>query len=150
MLRLILSFLSVASMTLAISGCKTMTDMLKEKITLEQTIERSRTIDQTENPAKKVQLEKQLKNKRIILSNITVTKVIESSNAHYDFCAIADITSSAGAIECYIYSSDVKTLAALKAGSSQINVEADYFRLYVLTDNKLILDLTDAKITIVQ
>jgi len=128
-----------------------MTDLFKEKISVEQALRAKQNIDQSQNPAMKHELKQDLGAKRVILTNVTVKKVAASSQIGYDFCVISDVTTSTGTVECYIFSSDNTTMAKLRDGYSRINAEGDFSRFFSLLDNTLMtLEITDAKITIVQ
>ncbi len=134
-----------------LSGCKTVTDYIKPKITIEQTVSKAGEIEKTSNPAKKDILKRDLSRKRVVITNVLVKDVIISGNINYNYCVISDINTSSGIIQCQIHSNDTSTMAKLRAGTSRINVSGDYSKFFIFLDNKsMTLEITDAKIDIVQ
>jgi hypothetical protein len=122
---------------------------IKEPILINGVAGEKARIDAAENPALKYEIRKQLGNRKIQLFDVTVKNVVDSNNIDYDFCVIADVQSNKGTVECYIYSTDVKTIARLVDGKSKVDVSGDFGRFFNLLDDYYTsLDIVDASIVI--
>ncbi len=133
-----ISFLS-CSTALVFKDTMTINDLLAEK----------ETIDQSQNPAEVLLLKKDLSEKILILEDLKVKDIINSTNVDYDFCVLADIQTEKGPIECYIYSIDVNRISKLKRGQSTISVKGIFKRYFSMLDNYYTkIEITNSRITI--
>ena len=67
-------------------GC----NLLKPKIKLNDAINEKVKMDQIDNPARKLFIQRNLGKKRIVMENALVKDVTISTNIDYDFCVIVD------------------------------------------------------------
>lgn len=118
----------------AVAAC-TSCDLFKMPIKMDEVVDNKIQIDGADNPAKRFVLKKDLANKRIKLFDVTVKDVVESSNVEYDFCVKVDVQTKKGPVECYIYSTDVKTVSRLVKGKTKIDVAGVFGRFFSLLDD---------------
>lgn len=121
----------------------------KTQITIKDVLTSKEIIDNSKNPAEVLLLKNDLSEKILLLENVTVKDVINSTNVDYDFCVIADIQSDKGMIECYIYSKNIRRISLLKKGQSIINVKGEFKRYFSMLDNYYTkIEITNSNITI--
>ena len=108
---------------------------VKEPILIDGVINEKARMDQSDNPAMKYIINKELGKRRVQLFNATVKEVIDSTNIDYDFCVIVDVQTKKGPVECHIYSTDAKTIASLVKGKTKIDAEGDFGRFFSLIDD---------------
>lgn len=106
----------------------------KKAILIDGVVEEKTRIDASDNPAMKQQIRDELGNRRIELTGLVVKDVVDSNNIDYDYCVIADVQTQKGAVQCHIYTTDVKTVAKLQKGKSIIDVSGDFGRFFSLLD----------------
>ncbi|OHD65882.1 MAG: hypothetical protein A2176_03475 [Spirochaetes bacterium RBG_13_51_14] len=129
----------------AVASC----GLFKKPILMDGVIDEKVRMDEADNPAKKLMIKEELGGRRIQLFDLTVKEVTESTNIDYDFCVIADVQTKKGAVECHIYSSNVKTVSRLVKGKSKIDVTGEFGRFFTLLDNYYTrLEIVKASITI--
>ncbi|MBN2160952.1 MAG: hypothetical protein JW807_16295 [Spirochaetes bacterium] len=109
--------------------------LLKKPIMIDGVLEQKVRIDTAENPAMKQMIRKELGNRKILLSNVTVKDVVEATNLDYDYCVIVDVPGKKGMVECHVYSNSVKTIAKLVNGRSKIDVDGVFNRFFSLLDD---------------
>ena len=132
------------------SYIRSLNRVLKEKITVQETIDKKIEVDNTENPALKFKIVDELTQKRVTIKNAVVKDIIESSNIDYQFCVIVEVPSKKGVVECFIYArdffsikEDIDTLSLIRKGETRIDADGDFARFFSL------LDQTYTKIEIV-
>ena len=136
----------IVSLSLAVTSCS----LFKKKIKVDEAIAQKIEIEKTENPAKKRLILNDLKNKRIIIDDVVVKKITESTNIDYDFCVIVDGTFEGKDIECYIYTKNVYKISKLIEGESRISVIGDFSRFFTMLDEYYSkLEIIDAKINLI-
>ncbi len=118
----------------AVAACSSC-DLFKQPIRMDEVIDDKIQIDGADNPAKKFVIKKDLENRRIKLFDVTVKDVVESTNVEYDFCVKVDVQTKKGPVECYIYSTDVKTVSRLVKGKTKIDVAGVFGRFFSLLDD---------------
>jgi hypothetical protein len=111
------------------------TTFLRDEITIKDLIIAKDRIDQTENPAEILLLKNNLSEKILVLNEIAVKDIVNSTNVDYDFCVIAEISSEKGPIECFIYTKNIKRISQLKKGKSIISVKGEFKRYFSMLDN---------------
>jgi hypothetical protein len=122
---------------------------MKKQILINDLVNQKARMEATGNPAMKYEINQELLKTRIELKDLLVKDVILSSNIDYNFCVIADVQTDRGAVECYIYSTDIKTIAGLVIGESRIDVSGDFGRFFtMLKDYYTMLDIINASIRI--
>ena len=121
----------------------------KQLIVMDAVVDQKSLMDAAENPAKKLIIYNDLREKRVRLFNCLVKDVVQSTNIDYDFCIIVDVQTKKGMVECYIYSCDVKTIARLVKGRSMIDVTGDFSRLISLVgDFYAMIEIVKASVSI--
>lgn len=115
--------------------CSCSTSFLREEITIKELIITKEKIDHTENPAEVLLLKNSLSEKILILDEILVKDIVNSTNVDYDFCVIAEVPSEKGTIECYIYTKNIKRISQLKKGETIISVKGEFKRYFSMLDN---------------
>jgi len=129
-------------------SCST-TSFFKKQITINDILAAKDKIDNSKNPAEVLLLKKSLSEKLLIIQDITVKDIINSTNVYYDFCILADIQSAKGTIECYIYTKNTRRISLLKKGQSVITVKGEFQRYYSMLDNYYTkIEITNSEITI--
>jgi len=83
------------------------------RVKIEDVIAEKEVIDRMDNPAMQYRMLNDIHNKKIVINDIVVKKVIESSRADYNFCVLADIRIKDKDIECYIYSHYINIISKL-------------------------------------
>lgn len=140
-------FLLIVLVALFMSSCSTLTGLFKQKISVYQAVNYKNTIDNTKNPAKQYIITDELENKRVVISKVIVKEVSKSSNIDYDFSVIVDVEADGGTVECYIYSTDIKTMSDLVPGQTYISVEGDFSRFFTMLDDSYVkLEIINATI----
>ena len=133
---------------LSVLSCNT-TSFLKDQITINELLTAKETIDKSKNPAEVLLLKNNLSEKLLILEDLPVKDIINSTNVDYDFCVLADIQSDKGLIECYIYTKNIRRISQLKKGESVITVKGEFKRYFSMLDNyytKIEITNSDIKI----
>jgi hypothetical protein len=106
-------------------------------------------IDLAENPAKKFQIESDLSERFILLSDVVVKDVVPSTDIDYQFYVLAQVSTPKGAVDFYIYSRDNATMALLEKGKTHIRALGDFRRFFKLIDNTYVkVDVGDADISV--
>lgn len=135
-------------LTLSVFSCSTVS-FLREKITIKDLLITKENIDNSKNPAETLLLKNSLSEKILVLEDITVKDIINSTNVDYDFCVLADLQSEKGPIECYIYTKNIKRISKLKKGQSIITVKGEFKRYFSMLDNYYTkIEITNSDITI--
>ncbi|MBN2039021.1 MAG: hypothetical protein JW864_03205 [Spirochaetes bacterium] len=130
---------------ISLSSCGTVgfvKNILKERLSVQDTVAYKAEMDQSENPALIFSKTKELQNKRIRIKDIIVNDIVPSSNVDYKFCVIVTVPTNKGNIDCYIYAGagdifpkeDINTISRLKKGVSVITVEGDFSKFFTLLD----------------
>ena len=128
------------------AGCASL-NIFKSKISIDDVIAQKAVIDGTDNPAKRYTLLNELRDKKIVIENITVKDITESSHIDYSFCVLADLTSGGKKVECDIYSHNIKVIAKLVKGKSVINATGSFERFFsTLDDYYAKIEIIDASI----
>jgi len=109
-------------------------DIFRDNITIEKLILEKEKIDNEENPALRQLKMQQLAEKKIKLDNILVKKVVKSTNVDYDFSVLADVKTSKGLVECYIFSKNIKRMATLEKNITRLEVEGRLGRFFSMLD----------------
>ncbi len=123
---------------------------LKETIKIDEVVVGKKRFDKSSNPAEKFLIRDELSQKKIVLENVLVKNIIPSNNVDYDFCIIADVITSEGNIECYIYTKDIDDISELIKGKTRISVKGDFGRFFTLLDSYYTkIDVLKASIDIV-
>lgn len=136
---------------LALIVTTTSCGLLKKKIKVEDAVTAKIQIENTTNPAKKYLILNDLKDKRVILDDVVVKKITESTNIDYDFCILVDVVVENKNIECYIYTKNVYKISKLKEGESRINVIGDFSRFFTMLDEYYAkLEVVEAKVTVLE
>jgi hypothetical protein len=125
--------------------------LFSEKIDLKQLITEKEEIDRSNNPAKKLLLLEELKEKEVKLKNITVDDIVPSQNIDYDFSVVASVQSDKGKIRCIIYTKNVKIISELEKGKTRINVHGRFSRFFSLLDDfYTTVEIIKSKIEIIE
>ena len=123
---------------------------LKETIKIDEVVVGKKRFDKSSNPAEKFLIRDELSQKKIVLENVLVKNIIPSNNVDYDFCILADVITSEGNVECYIYSKDIDDISELIKGKTRISVKGDFGRFFTLLDSYYTkIDVLKASIDIV-
>lgn len=115
-------------------------NILKARISTQEAVDMKGKMDQSQNPAYRHEILKELQKKRIRLEDVVVKDVIDSGNIDYTFCVIVSVPTDKGQVECYIYAGDIfpkediSTIAKLEKGKTRINVDGDFSRFFTLLD----------------
>lgn len=134
--------------TISFLSCNT-SSFLKDQITINDLMTAKEKIDKSKNPAEVLLLKNDLAEKVLILQDVKVKDIIESTNVDYDFCILADIQSEKGAIECFIYTKNIRRISQLKKGESIITVKGEFKRYFSMLDNYYTkIEITNSAITI--
>lgn len=145
--RIITCLLFLACLTGA-SGCASF-NVFKTKISIDGVIAEKEVIDQTDNPAKQYTLLEALKNKKVVMENIIVKDIIDSSHIDYSFCIVADVLSNDKKVECYIYCHNVKVISRLVKNESAIDVKGTFERFFSTLDGYYTkVEITSASVKI--
>jgi hypothetical protein len=116
--------------------------LTRKQILMNDLVNQKARMEATANPAMKYEINQELLKRRIELKGLLVKDVIPSSNIDYNFCVIADVQTDRGTVECYIYSTDINTIARLVIGESRIDVSGDFGRFFtLLKDYYTMLDI---------
>jgi len=135
-------------LTISFLSCNT-SSFLKEQITINDLMTAKENIDKSQNPAEVLLLKNDLADKLLILQDVKVKDIIESTNVDYDFCILADIQSEKGPIECFIYTKNIRRISQLKKGESIISVKGEFKRYFSMLDNYYTkIEITNSAITI--
>lgn len=108
--------------------------------TVEEILVEKEKIDQTQNPAKKFLIKYELQEEGILsknmisLKDVLVKDIVPSMNIDYDFCVLADIETSKGKVECYIYTRNIGRIAKLEKGKTRIDARGQFGRFFTLLD----------------
>ncbi|HNX24313.1 MAG TPA: hypothetical protein PKG60_09715 [Spirochaetota bacterium] len=140
-------------LTISFLSCNTAsfntTSFFKDKITINDLLTVKENIDKSKNPAEVLLLKNDLSQKILILENVKVKDIINSTNVDYDFCVLADIQSDKGSIECFIYTKNIKRISQLKKDQSVISVKGEFKRYFSMLDNYYTkIEITNSTITI--
>jgi hypothetical protein len=127
------------------------------KIDVREVIARKEKIDNSNNPAYRYLISRELGKYRIKMNNVLVKDIIPSSNIDYNFCIIVSVSHEKGEVECYLYArdfygkEDIETLARLTKGKSRINAVGDFGRFFTLLDETYMkIEILNAIVTIVE
>lgn len=135
-------------LTFFILSCNT-SSFLKKEMTMDDLLAAKENIDNLQNPAEILLLKNSLSEKILILKDITVKDIVNSTNVDYDFCVLADIQTEKGPIECYIYTRNIRRISQLKKAHSIITVRGEFRRYFSMLDNYYTkIEITNATITI--
>ncbi len=138
-------FLSILIAVVLFASCS----LLKKQILVEGVIDQKELMDAAENPAMKNVINDALRDRRVQLIDVTVKDVVLSTNIDYDFCVIVDVQTKKGVVECYIYSTDKKTISKLIKGKTRIDAIGDFSRFFsLLSDYYTMIEMTNASIDI--
>jgi hypothetical protein len=134
--------------TISFLSCST-TSFFRDQISIKDLLIVKENIDNSKNPAEVLLLKNSLSEKVLILNDITVKDIINSTNVDYDFCVLADYQSEKGPIECYIYTKNIRRISQLKKGVSIISVQGEFKRYFSMLDNYYTkIEITNSTITI--
>lgn len=134
--------------TLSFLSCST-TSFFRDQISIKDLLIVKENIDNSKNPAEVLLLKNSLSEKVLVLDNIAVKDIINSTNVDYDFCVLADFQSEKGPIECYIYTKNIRRISQLKKGVSIISVQGEFKRYFSMLDNYYTkIEITNSTITI--
>lgn len=135
-------------LTISLLSCSSVS-IFREKITIKDLLTTKENIDKSQNPAEILLLKNSLSEKILLLKDVKVKDIINSTNVDYDFCVLADIQSDKGNIECYIYSKNIRRISQLKKGLSVIDVKGEFKRYFSTLDNYYTkIEITNSNITI--
>ena len=119
------------------------------KVTIEDVIAEKEIIDNMDNPAMQYRILSNIHNKKIIVKDIVVKRVIESSRVDYNFCVLADVKIKDKDIECHIYSHSITTISKLEKSKTVIDASGTFERFFsTLDDYYTKLEIIDASIKI--
>lgn len=145
MKRLVVVLTVLASFTLSCSS------FFKETLNLKQVVAKKEEMDVADNPAYKFLAARELAQKRVRIENATVKDVIVSGNIDYEFCVLVSVPYEKGAVDCYIYSRDLKTVSGLLKGKTEIDAVGDFGRFFTLLDDAYTkVEILNAKITVLK
>ncbi len=137
-------------LTISLLSCGSVS-VFREKITIKDLLTTKENIDNSKNPAEILLLKNNLSEKILILNEVKVKDIINSTNVDYDFCVLADIQSEKGNIECFIYTKNLKRVSQLKKGISIINVKGEFKRYFSTLDNYYTkIEITNSNITVIK
>jgi len=140
MIRIITIFL-----LFVLSGCAIFMPRLK----IEDVIAEKEAIDKMDNPAMQYQMLNDIHDKKVIINDIVVKKVVESSRVDYSFCVLADIKVNDKDIECHIYSHSINTISKLEKSKTVIDVSGTFERFFSTLDEYYTkIEIIDASIKI--
>ena len=139
------TLVALTILALALPGCA----IFKKKIVMDDVMVKKDQIDQANNPARQLVLKQELGNRCIVLKDLVVKDVTESSNIDYDFCVVVDAPTKKGTVECYVYSKSIKKIAQLDKGKTKIDVSGEFGRFFTSLDtNAVKLEIIKASVTI--
>ena len=142
MIRIVIRIATV-SLLFVLSGCIT------PKVQIEDIITEKETIDKMDNPAMQYRMLNDLRSKKIIINDIIVKKVVESTRVDYSFCILADVRIDDKDVECHIYSHSVNTISKLEKSKTVITMAGTFERFFSTLDRYYIkLEIINAHITI--
>lgn len=123
--------------------------ILKDKVSINELLIAKEKIDATDNPAESFLLRNSLSEKVLVIENIKVKDIVQSTNVDYDFCIISEMQTEKGLIEFYIYTKNVRRISQLKKGESVIDVKGAFSRFFSMLDSYYTkIEITNALIEI--
>ncbi len=132
-------------------SCSTFRALFPDTITITEAIAKKEEMDRSSNPAFKYLLARDLAEKRIKVKNVVVKNITASNNIDYNFTVQASVLYEKGAIDCYIYSRDLKTISRLVIGKTRIDVRGDFGKFFSLLDESYAkIEIINAHITILE
>ncbi|MDY6967380.1 MAG: hypothetical protein SVR08_01815 [Spirochaetota bacterium] len=151
----IILFIIIASILMVSCNTIGIQSIYKSKITVLEAVKQKELIDQSDNPAFKHMILKELKDTLIKIDDVTIKEIKESGNIDYNFCIVISVPYTKGEVECYIYAKDnylnedIETLSKLTKGKSRIDVIGEFVRFFSLLDETYTkMEIENAKITI--
>jgi len=108
---------------------------LRPTTTVRDVVNTKTQMDKIDNPAQKYVLKKELMDKTIVINDVIVKNIIESTNIDYDFCVIVDVPVEERKVECYVYSKNISYIARLEKGKSRIDITGDFSRFFTMLDD---------------
>ncbi len=125
--------------------------LFTDKINLKELVKEKERINKSNNPAKKLLLLEELKEKIVVLENITVDDIVPSQNIDYDFSVVASVNSQRGKIRCIIYTKNIHVISNLEKGKTNIDVEGRFSRFFSLLDEfYTTVEIIQSKIHIIE
>lgn len=109
--------------------------ILKEKISINDLLASKEKIDASENPAESLLLRNSLSEKVIMIENLKVKDIVQSTNVDYDFCVISEMQTEKGLVEFYIYTKNLRRISQLRKSESIIDVKGTFSRFFSMLDN---------------
>lgn len=123
----------------------------KKTYVVADVVEINEKIKKAENPAQKKLFDDRLKEGLISIESILVKDVVESQIVDYNFCVVGEYNTEFGVVECYIYSKNLKKIAALENGKTKIEVLGKFNRMYKLLDDVYLkIDIVESAIKILE
>ena len=117
--------------------------------TIRDVVNTKTQMDTIDNPAQKFVIKKELMDKTIVINDVIVKNIIESTNIDYEFCVIIDVPVEDRKVECYVYSNNNYTIAKLEKGKTKIDITGDFSRFFTMLDDYYTkIEIVNAKITI--
>jgi hypothetical protein len=122
----------IISMTIGCSSIqyKSFEKVFRTTLTVQDAVNRKAEYDSNLNPASQSLMLRDLKRSLVEIESTTVKDIIASSLIDYDFTVLVEVSTDRGNIECYVYSTDVKTIASLRKGASKVAVIGDFGRFF--------------------
>jgi hypothetical protein len=136
-------------LSILVCFCAVSCTLFQQEIGIREVITERQNIDATDNPARRMLMNRQLQDKKIVLKDILVKEIVDSTNIDFDFCVIADIAIEGKEVECFIYSKNTRVVADLVSGKTRIDVDGTFNRfLTVLDDYHAKIEIINARIVI--
>ncbi len=157
MKKYIAALFLISMFMVSCSSLKWIEFIFKDKISVQQAINKKEKIDRSDNPALKFLILKDLKKKVIEINKIEIKDIISSSNIDYTFCVLVSAPTTRGKIDCYVYTNDfykqedIGTISKLAKGRTKVNITGDFRRFLTMLDDTFTkIEIINAEIEIVE
>ena len=118
-------------------------------VTVEQAVQKKEDILASNNPAYQQMVTDSLRRTIVVLKDVVVSDVIVSPNIDYSYCVVVTVPTSKGDVDCYIYSSEIRTISKIEKGKTKINAIGRFGRFFSLLDSQFTkIDMLESDITI--
>jgi hypothetical protein len=132
-------------------GCSTFRAIFPETINVNEAVAKKEEMDNSNNPAFKYLITRDLMEKRVRVKNVVVKDVTPSNNIDYRFSVLVSVPYQKGSIDCYIYSDELKTISKLVIGKTRIDAVGRFGKFFTLLDEAYAkIEIVNADIKILE
>lgn len=125
---------SVLVLALVVAAGSFSCSAFKKKISFDDLVKSKAQIDNSGNPAARLIIQQDLGEKIIVIKDVLVKDITISTNIDYDFCIIADLDTTLGRVECFIYTRNIKKISKLVKGETRIDVTGEFGKFFTMLD----------------